>query len=518
MVCGSPLAAKRAPPSPPWPPISILDSPRSPLLDVISISVAPTEDDGLEDDAVEEEQGVVFSPAPLQHAEDDEGAEEDDSEAPAAAAAPARAPRRTRNRQPNYTGADPAGVAKPGGHKRGSGKAKKPKAKTAKKKGRAPPVLSDDPVEVLRHQEEWDVRTEGPKLSAAETPLSANNKYRDYDFFETASLGASYDESDSSRVTYSVGDVVTVMYTRNDPKVVSPDMKDKAVARIYAICQEKKTGIIRMVAQWGWFWADMLVSHKPDVPALDDDLRSSKEVFWEAEVGAWPFQNLRPLVEREIASNVVPVHNIIGPCAVRHRDEFPTEQALNEWLEQPATYFCRYSIQPNFIGLLRFESLPFSAAAAAAADPDAAGPSTAVPLPPTVQREYLRLDPAQLTMVDVFCGSGSVSDAAIDEGFQVRFGVELEPSALKVYQANMAARGAGNAARRRMSVRQFVEAVERGDPGVPRPGEVGLLHLSPPARLFVLVMRTKASTVTTKSWCRCWISPAASFWLCVHIM
>lgn len=310
----------------------------------------------------------------------------------------------------------------------------------------------------LNDMRDWEVKPSGRAISASLTPFGSCPGASQLTFYRAVSMLR--DERDpayskGSTVIHSVGDTVLIEWARNDPKEPQGSFKDQAVCRIMAIFADKD-GLMCFIPQWGRSWSDVVMPYSSvDTVEPDDELRGSREVFWEAEKGGpWDDAVPLPLVERGLVADRNFIHNISRSCVVRHKDEFETEEELKEYLEQPDTYFYRYSL-PH-AGPLRFESLPRPGAA------------------PEVEKRILS---APLRMVDVFCGSGAVSDAASEVGWSVSLGVENDLKAFQTY-----ARNCPNSARIKLSVQDYLELVREGCPNVPGRGQVDWLHVSPPCQ------------------------------------
>jgi site-specific DNA-cytosine methylase len=309
------------------------------------------------------------------------------------------------------------------------------------------------PNETLKQQKTWGVKPVGLAIPASATPFGECLGASRLTFYRSFSMLR--DTVGNDIVTRNVGDTVLIGWERQDPKE-DPRGKDQAVCRIMCIFIDPKDKVMKFIPQWGRSWSDVLLSHSNrDTIEPDDDIRGSKEIFWEAEVGSWPNVGSKPLIERGLEPlEFNDVHNITRLCVVRHRDEFETEEELHEFLSLPDTYFYRYSL-PH-AGPLRWEELV---------------------RPCTVLPEKKRLS-GPLRMVDVFCGSGAVSCAAIEVGWNVTTGVESNFKAFQTYIKNAAL-----AAKKRYKVQDFLRLVKEGtDPDIPRKGEIDWLHLSPPCQ------------------------------------
>jgi site-specific DNA-cytosine methylase len=305
---------------------------------------------------------------------------------------------------------------------------------------------------LLKQQKEWDVKPVGLAIPASATPFGQCPGASNFTFYRSFSMLR--DEDGDARVTHTVGDTVLMTWNRNDPKE-DESTKDLAVCRIMAIFM--KNEVLRFVPQWGRSWSDVVNAYSDlDTVEPDDEIRKSREIFWEAEVGAWPNVASKPLVERGLdPGEIQEAYNTACKCTVRHIDEFDSEEELEEFLAEPNTYFYRYSL-PH-AGPLRFEELPC--------------PGTANPA------EKKRLS-APLRMVDTFCGSGAVSLSATEIGWTVTFGVESNLKAFKTY-----CRNAPHAAKRNYRIQEFLRLVKAGtNPEIPKKGEVDWLHLSPPCQ------------------------------------
>ena len=319
------------------------------------------------------------------------------------------------------------------------------------------PSLDKDLLNMKADMKDWEVTPLGRAISASLTPFGSCPGAKDFTFYRQASMLR--DESDpaytpGSKVVHSIGDNVLIGWQRNDPKEPQGAYSDQAVCRIMAIFADS-SGLLWFIPKWGRCWSDV-VNPYSDVDSIepDDELRGSKEVFWEADKGGpWDHSAPLPLVERGLVSgdkNLI--HCITRPCVVRHKDEFETENDFNEYLSGPDSYFYRYSL-PH-AGPLRFEELPVPGVA--------------------LEKQILS---GPLRMVDVFAGSGCVSDAATHSGWSVSLGVESDFKAFQTY-----ARNCPSGARSQMAVEEFLELVKNKSSEVPGPGDVEWLHLSPPCQ------------------------------------
>ncbi|KAL4535824.1 hypothetical protein Ndes2526A_g05387 [Nannochloris sp. 'desiccata'] len=308
---------------------------------------------------------------------------------------------------------------------------------------------------ILKQQTKWDVKPVGLAIPASATPFGECPGASQFTFYRSFSMLR--DTIGDSTITRSVGDTVLIGWERQDPKEEQSG-KDQAVCRIMCIFIDPRDRVMKFIPQWGRSWSDVLNPYSNENTVEPDDaLRGSKEIFWEAEVGTWPNVGSKPLIERGLEPlEFNDVHNITRSCIVRHIDEFEKDEELNEFLSQPDTYFYRYSL-PH-AGPLRFEELACP---------------TALP----EMKEKKRLS-GPLRMVDVFCGSGAVSCAAIEIGWNVITGVESNFKAFQTYIKN-----ATLAAKKSYKVQEFLKLVKEGaDPDIPRKGEIDWLHLSPPCQ------------------------------------
>jgi site-specific DNA-cytosine methylase len=330
----------------------------------------------------------------------------------------------------------------------------------------APPGVHDSPDAVhttLEGMREWKVRTCGPPLPAADNPYAAAHDAAGAVFF--AAVGMERDASDEAGeagtdVTYVVGDTVLIKWDRDDPLEPDDSQKDLAVARIEAIFQ--LDGVVYIVPRWGRAWSDIVLPHfHPIVGELPPDafMRRRREVFWEADAPPGD-PSRRLLVERGICSDANAAHQIVRACEVRHVDTFASADDRAAFEARRDCYTCAFSHD----GALRFEDLPRPGAA-----------------PRLVTR------PGGPTVADVFSGGGYVSVAAREAGLRPIFLVEHNHAAFEASMRNMRTAGAPEAASRCMSAQAFLEAVREQertgrDLGVPRRGEVDVLHMSPPCQ------------------------------------
>jgi len=315
------------------------------------------------------------------------------------------------------------------------------------------PAADYRPNEVVKQQKQWEVKPVGLAIPASATPFGDCPGASRLTFYRSFSMLR--DTVGYYTITRSVGDTVLIGWERKDPKEEQSG-KDQAVCRIMAIFTDPKDRVMKFIPQWGRGWSDVLNPYSNDIIEPDDALRGSKEIFWEAEVGAWPNVGSKPLVERGLEPlEFNDVHNITRSCVVRHRDEFETEEELHEFLSQPDTYFYRYYLP--YAGPLRFEELVCP-----------------TKLPGTAEKKRLS---GPLRMVDVFCGSGAVSCAAIEIGWNVATGVESNYKAFQTYIKN------APAVKKSYKVEEFLRLVrEKTNPNIPRKGGVEWLHLSPPCQ------------------------------------
>jgi site-specific DNA-cytosine methylase len=331
--------------------------------------------------------------------------------------------------------------------------------------------------QALKDQKDWKVKPLGLAIPASSAPFGVCPGASRLTFYRSFSMlrdeaDPYYIKGSAATVVHSVGDTVLMTWERHDPKE-DQSGKDLAVCRLMAIFVDPRDSVMHFIPQWGRSWSDVLNPYSDvDTVEPDDALRKSREIFWEAEIGSWPNVGSKPLVERGlIPEEINDVHNIIRSCIVRHRDEFTTEDEFNDYVALPDSYFYRYSL-PH-AGPLRFEELPCPSPLIENTDDLARGSNSNSRDNGTKKRLT-----GPLRVVDVFCGSGAVSCAAIDIGWKVSIGVESYIKSFHTY-----ARNAPEGAKKIMKVQTFLKLVKQGDdPKIPKKGEVEWLHLSPPCQ------------------------------------